>query len=169
MYTIGVEDLDADVTPTDIVNLEKQNKMSLTDSMVDNSTNQYIIIRKKKDVLAAIFMLDSRGLDCYNSIGYCGPSLEVSQWFNEQMAKITKLWKFIKVLVQLHTPLQETLLFQNNQRPKGTMNDTQIGCSSLNSGLYNISRKYQENIIGIFFGHDHDNDWEVKSHNILLS
>jgi len=39
MYTIGVEDLDADVTPSEIVNLEKQNKMSLTDSMVDNSTN----------------------------------------------------------------------------------------------------------------------------------
>jgi len=39
MYTIGVEDLDADVTAEDILKLEKQNKMSLTDSMIDNSSN----------------------------------------------------------------------------------------------------------------------------------
>lgn len=39
MYTIGVEDLEAGLTPKQIIELDQKNNLSMTDSMFDDSTN----------------------------------------------------------------------------------------------------------------------------------
>jgi len=50
--------------------------------------------------------------------------------------------------------------FNNNLR--GTIIQDDVSCSALNSGLFTVSMKYKEMVKGMFYGHDHNNDYEYE-------
>ena len=68
-----------------------------------------------------------------------------------------------------HIPLQEFAVACTNQRAAlfGTRSEA-VCCADMNSGLFS-AMKEQGDIMGIFCGHDHDNDYAVNWYNILLA
>ena len=54
----------------------------------------------------------------------------------------------IKVFTFFHIPLPETLTMLNNKKPFGKINLDEVACSTLNTGIFTISKKYGKNIAG---------------------
>lgn len=58
-------------------------------------------------------MLDSGSDNCYDTPGYCGPTVETTQWFQEQVEMLVEIDNNIAIHVFMHIPMQEMLLMNN--------------------------------------------------------
>jgi hypothetical protein len=80
--------------------------------------------------------------------------------------------KSVSALLFIHIPLPEYLDAVNAQPPDGLVGNfrekSRICCSGFNSGMFD-ALKQTGDIIGVFCGHDHDNDFVTVWQDILLA
>ncbi len=119
-----------------------------------------------------LYFIDSNAYSTISDVkGYDFVRFDQIAWYREQSAGITKQNGGVPVpaLAFLHIPVPEfgQAASEENARFVGTRKEG-CGCSRLNSGLF-TSMKEMGDVLSIFAGHEHDNDYAVAWHGILLA
>ncbi|MEG1685399.1 MAG: metallophosphoesterase family protein [Bacteroides sp.] len=125
----------------------------------------------KKDV-AVLYCFDSNQ---YSTIpeakGYDYIKSDQIKWYQQRSEQFTHANGDIALpsLAFFHIPLQEFNQAATNENASLYGIRREKACSSyLNSGLFKVMKK-QADVMGIFVGHDHDNDYAVNWQGILLA
>ena len=145
MLTIGNSDLESNLTPKQIIELDQLNPYSLTTSFTpDESTNYYTIISANTKVILIIFMIDSTGWYCsqyqFNTPQECGVSIQTVKWVDTTLANVLSHSPFAKAFIFMHNPLHESVYGYHNGG-KGHLFGDFVSCPDLNSGLFNVIKK----------------------------
>lgn len=162
-YTFGNHDDQANINRQQIVELDMQNKMSLTkfNGEVTGATNYVVnILSEKNDnVAASLWMLDSNDENCdglYNSWG-CIEEDEI-KWYEKETAKLTEdLGYTPNGFAFFHIPIPEYRDMYNWNQTYNARNEG-VNCPKKNTGFFK-SLKTLGNIKAMFCGHDHNNDY----------
>ena len=121
---------------------------------------------------ALLYCMDSHSMSQLKGIdGYAWLTFEQVEWYRRQSRKFTADNGGIPVpsLAFFHIPLPEY------NQASATEDDIMIGtrmetaCSpKLNTGMF-AAMKECGDVMGVFVGHDHDNDYSVIWHDVLLA
>lgn len=148
--------------------------LTTTEENVSGYSNYILKIKSNKQDkdAAIIYCFDSNSSSTVKDvIGYGFINFDQIAWYRENSKKITSNneGKTIQSYAFFHIPLLEYNQAVENQYSTITGTRMEAVCASgLNSGLF-ASMKEMGDIKGIFVGHDHDNDYAVYWHNILLA
>lgn len=103
--------------------------------------------------------------------GYDHIKLDQIQWYINKGKEYAKKNdnEMLPSVAYFHIPLPEFAEAVSNQNASmyGIRRE-KVCCPNLNSGLF-TAMKEQGDVMGIFVGHDHDNDYAVSWYNILLA
>lgn len=125
------------------------------------------------DVKAILYFFDS---NAYTKDGdkaelgdYDWIKFDQINWYREVSKKYTKLNdnQPLPALAFFHIPLPEYDLIKKNPTTIGDR-DEQVCSPKINSGLYNAFLE-SEDVMGMFVGHDHNNNYIGKLNNICLA
>lgn len=150
--------------------------MTTTVAGIDGDSNFDLPIyskdgRKVESVIYGLDSHDSSRLTKAGVKGYDYIQRDQIDWYIATSKKYTKEngGTPIPSIAFFHIPLQEFAVACTNQRAAlfGTRSEA-VCCADMNSGLFS-AMKEQGDIMGIFCGHDHDNDYAVNWYNILLA
>lgn len=111
-------------------------------------------------------LLEEQGVGGYDYI-----HLDQINWYVETSRAYTKqnAGTPVPALAFFHIPLPEYNLAAQNENTTLYGIRREKACSpELNSGLF-AAMKEQGDVMGVFVGHDHDNDYAVNWYNILLA
>ena len=87
------------------------------------------------------------------------------EWFRKSSQELYNLHKrIIPAVGFVHIPPQETMTSWYSRTCYGT-NDEKICCQSQNTGLFAAIIE-QKNIKGLYYGHDHHNDFQCNYHDV---
>lgn len=172
--TFGNHDTETDIPKKEIFKIIQENPYNMTYDAnksiaglgnctlpiksSDNRTNKWII-----------YLFDSHAYsqDTLRSKGYDWIKNNQIQWYRENSKVYTRINNNpISSLAFFHIPLPEFEMVRNKKATVG--NTSEAVCSpSLNSGLF-ASFVEMKDVIGVFVGHDHNDDFVGTSNNICL-
>lgn len=115
---------------------------------------------------AALYCLDSHATAKVKECGkYAWLELNQIEWYKTVSDSLGR----IPGLMFFHIPLPEMSYADTNDKISvvGTMRE-KICCPELNSGMFSAIKE-QGDVRGIFFGHDHDNDFAAAYYGVLLA
>lgn len=174
--TFGNHDDEQGLSRTQLFDIIKTIPYNLTDSAtgVGGATN-YILPLKSSDGkknAAALYCLDSHSYSQIDGIGgYDYIKFDQIQWYRENSRKFTRQngGKPLPSLAFFHIALpeynqaaaDETAILVGTRKEKAC-------APQLNSGMF-ASMKEMGDILGVFVGHDHDDDYAVFWKGILLA
>ncbi|MFB9330207.1 metallophosphoesterase family protein [Paenibacillus aurantiacus] len=118
---------------------------------------------------AAVICLDSGSYAPSEIGGADWIKADQIQWFREECSRIKQYASsptLPPTLAFFHIPLPEYLHMWTNQVCYGDKFEN-VGSSKVNSGLF-AAMLQEENVIGVFVGHDHVNDFQGKLYGIRL-
>lgn len=118
------------------------------------------------EAAAALYFLDShRGSKLKRTGKYDWLKKEQILWYKAASDSLGR----IPALMFLHIPLPETAYADASAKSSiiGTMGE-KVCSPDLNSGMF-CAIKEQGDVKGVFFGHDHDNDFAAAYYDVLLA
>jgi hypothetical protein len=103
-------------------------------------------------------MVDSEDSDCEGQEGSGCILPDQIVWYQQLSQSYQNKWnKIIPALAFFHIPLQEYMFMWNDETCYGYNNDT-VSCQALDTGFF-AAAKEQQDIQGMFVGHNHGNDF----------
>lgn len=123
----------------------------------------------KDKVEALLYCIDSNDYQSNKLYGaYDWIHFNQIEWFRQQSAKFTEAngGKPLPALAFFHIPLPEYKEIVGDGRTYGTANEGIAG-SKINSGMFASFIEAQD-VMGVFVGHDHDNDFIGMNKDIAL-
>lgn len=125
----------------------------------------------KKDA-ALLYCMDSRSYSPLKDVkGYAWFTLDQINWYRQQSEayKIQNGGQLLPALAFFHIPLPEynTAASDENAILRGVRME-EACAPKINTGMF-AAMKLQGDVMGVFVGHDHDNDYAVMWKNILLA
>lgn len=122
-----------------------------------------------EEVKNVIYVLDSHDYPKYKFDGYYDwIHTDQVAWYRQQSQQFTAAngGKPVPSLAFFHIPLLEVAEIRHNDNTVGNMLETDAS-AEVNSGLF-VNMYEQGDIMGIFVGHDHGNDFVGVHHGIAL-
>lgn len=175
-FTFGNHDDEQGLTRKQLFDIIRTIPYNLTDSVAGVSgASNYIIPLKsadgKKDA-AILYCLDSHSYSQINGIGgYDYIKFDQIQWYRENSARYTQQngGTPLPSLAFFHIALPEYNQAASDETAILTGTRKEKACApQLNSGMF-ASMKEMGDILGVFVGHDHDDDYAVFRKGILLA
>jgi len=120
---------------------------------------------------AMLYFLDSgRHSDRQLSDGYAWLTFPQIVWFRDQTARITAAnhGRPLPALAFFHIPFPEFITAYLEPGKKIGVRGEDGGCPLINSGMF-AAMLETRSVMGVFTGHDHDNDYAVSYHGICLA
>jgi UDP-2,3-diacylglucosamine pyrophosphatase LpxH len=126
------------------------------------------IVSADNQVQAALYFLDT-GENAEHSIGgYEWIRRSQMNWYAEQSDRLkAENHKLVPALMFCHIPMQEFIMVWDTQTCYGQKNE-RVACAQVNSGFFTTMVE-QGDVMGVFVGHDHTNDYWGCLHGIRLS
>lgn len=125
-----------------------------------------------KNNAALLYCLDSHSMSTLKGEdGYAWLTFEQVAWYRAQSQQLAAAnqGKPLPALAFFHIPLPEYNTATTHEEAVMIGTRMEAACSpKLNSGMF-TAMKEGGDVMGIFVGHDHDNDYSVMWHNILLA
>lgn len=174
--TFGNHDDELGMTREELYQLIKQIPYNVTSTTpgISGVTNYILPVSSchTDSVAQVLYLFDSNSYSQINGVkGYAFIDFNQIQWYCEQSKKFTAQNQDTPVpsLAFFHIPLPEyNQASQTEQAPVFGIRKERACSSQLNSGLFAAMKKMGD-IQGVFVGHDHDNDYAVMWHDILLA
>lgn len=171
--TFGNHDTEADISKPAILKLLQENKYNLTsntDKKLSGVGNCALpVFASKGNAMPwAIYLFDSHAYTNDTTLGYYDwIKNDQIQWYRKQSEAYShKQGKQIAALAFFHIPLPEFELVRNQKNVSGSV--VESVCSPLiNSGLFS-SFVEMGDVMGVFVGHDHNNDYVGELAGISL-
>ncbi|MGV8963576.1 MAG: metallophosphoesterase family protein [Candidatus Saccharimonadaceae bacterium] len=172
----GNHDDEYDKNRVELYDYIVKKKNSLMPVREKNVAPDYVItVKSSKDKsynAALLYFIDSNSYSKIKSIpGYDWIKFNQIGWYREQSEMFSKQNKDtpLPALAFFHIPLTEYLdaVIEQKNRMIGTRGET-VSCATTNSGMF-TSIKECGDVMGVFVGHDHDNDYAVMYKDILLA
>lgn len=171
--TFGNHDTETDISKPDILKILQENKYNLTfnaGKALSGTGNCSLPIfsSEGKTMPWAIYFFDSHAYTNNSTHGvYDWIKNDQIQWYRKQSAVYTrKQGKAVSALAFFHIPLPEFEQARNQQTVTGSTEE-QVCSPSVNSGLFS-SFIEMDDVIGVFVGHDHNNDYVGSLADISL-
>lgn len=143
-----------------------------TINKVDGVLNSAICINNGKNENAAIlYVMDSNAYSTLAQVkGYGWFSSSQINWYKEESIKLKKSnMDTLPALAFFHIPLPEYSIAFNDLRHKRIGVRYEAECSrAINSGMY-AAMLESGDVMGVFVGHDHVNDYLVDYYDIALA
>lgn len=121
---------------------------------------------------AVFYCMDThRGSKLKDVEGYAWLDFDQIDWYKQESAKFIKSngGQPLPALAFFHIPLPEYTLAEADERNMLIGLKGEEACApKLNSGMF-TAMKEQGDVMATFCGHDHDNDFAVMCHDILLA
>ena len=171
--TFGNHDTESDLSKLNILKLLQKNKYNLTsnaDKKLSGVGNCSLPIfsSKGKSMLWAIYLFDSHAYPKDTIMGtYDWIKNDQIQWYRKKSAAYTaKQGTVVSALAFFHIPLPEYEYVRNQKSTLGSIEES-VCSPSMNSGLF-CSFVEMGDVLGVFVGHDHNNDFVGTAANICL-
>ena len=172
----GNHDDEYDHTRQEMYDYIQKKKGAIMPVRVSEKAPDYVIPIKSshsEKVEALLYCVDSNAYPHHieGLTGYGWIEKEQIDWYREVSHQFTAEngGNPLPALAFFHIPVPEfrDALAFGNQRVFGVKCEG-IACARLNSGFY-LAAKECRDIMGMFVGHDHDNDYAVMYHDIMLA
>lgn len=168
----GNHDAEAGVTREQLLAIQQEHKLCLSAAgpAEINGLGNYVLRVKPfsgdKDA-AVLYFMDS-GISAPEEIGgYAWIRHSQVDWYSRQSGELAEqAGGPLPALAFLHIPLPEYNEVWQGQWVKGTKGE-KVECAKINSGLFTAMIE-RGDVVGVFAGHDHDNDYIGKLHGIHL-
>ncbi len=145
------------------------NELNKADELADM---QITVLSSGGDKAAAmLYCMDSHDYSKIEGIGgYDWFRREQVDWIYDSCMKVTKkAGKSLPSLAFFHIPFPEFGIAWNNQENVRVGVRNEVECAGkINQGMF-AAMVESGNIMGVFCGHDHDNDYVVAEHGIALA
>lgn len=171
--TLGNHDTETDLSKASTLELIQKNKFNLTynaDKKLSGVGNCAlpILSSEGKSMPWAIYLFDSHAYPKDTIMGtYDWIKNDQIQWYRKQSAAYTaKQGKTVSALAFFHIPLPEYEYVRNQKSTLGSIEES-VCSPSINSGLFS-SFVEMGDVLGVFVGHDHNNDFVGTAANISL-
>lgn len=171
--TFGNHDTETDLSKSQILELLQGNKYNMThnaDKRLSGVGNCSLPVfsSEGKEMPWAIYLFDSHAYPNNSALGtYDWIKNDQIQWYRKQSsAYARKEGKSINALAFFHIPLLEFEQVRNQKTTFGSI-DEPVCSPSINSGLF-LSFVEMGNVIGVFTGHDHNDDYVGQLAGICL-
>lgn len=171
--TFGNHDTETDLTKAQILKLLQKNKYNMTHNARENMNGSGtcslpILSEKGSATTGAIYLFDSHAYTQDKKYGvYDWIRNDQIQWYREQSdVYAQKAGKPVPALAFFHIPFPEFELIRKKETALGCI--VEPVCSpNINSGLF-ASFVEKNDILGVFVGHDHNNDYVGTLADICL-
>ena len=172
----GNHDDEYDQTRVELYDHIAKKKNSVMPLREKDVAPDYVITVKSSDDskknAAILYCIDSNAYSKIKSVpGYDWIKFDQIGWYREQSKKFTEENNNTPLpsLAFFHIPLPEYLdaVLEQKNRMIGTRGET-VSCATTNSGMF-TSIKECRDVMGVFVGHDHDNDYAVMYKDVLLA
>ena len=171
--TFGNHDTEADISKPDILKFLQKNKYNLTTnadkklSGVGNCSLP-ILSSEGKTMPWAIYLFDSHAYPKDTILGtYDWIKNDQIQWYRDQSAAYARQeGKPVPALAFFHIPLPEFEQVRKQKTVLGSI-DEPVCSPSINSGLFSSFIEMGD-VLGVFVGHDHNNDYVGQLAGICL-
>ena len=171
--TFGNHDTETDLSKASTLKLIQKNKFNLTynaDRKLSGVGNCSlpILSSEGKAMPWAIYLFDSHAYPKDTIMGtYDWIKNDQIQWYRKQSAAYTaKQRKTVSALAFFHIPLPEYEYVRNKKSTLGSIEES-VCSPSINSGLFS-SFVEMGDVLGVFVGHDHNDDYVGTAANICL-
>jgi len=171
--TFGNHDTETDLSKQAMLELLQKNKFNVTYNAEKNlsgvgNCSLPILSSEGKSMPWAIYLFDSNAYTNDSTRGYYDwIKNDQIQWYRKQSAAYKrKNGKAIPALAFFHIPLPE---FEDVRKQKATIGSIEESAASprMNSGLF-TSFVEMGDVMGVFVGHDHNNDYTGIWYDICL-
>ncbi len=171
--TFGNHDTESDMSKPDILKLLQGNKYNLTSnadkklSGVGNCSLP-VLSSEGKTMPWVLYLFDSHAYTNDSTLGYYDwIKNDQIQWYRKQSATYTgKNRKCLAALAFFHIPLPEFELVRNQKNVFGSSEEP-VASPRINSGLFSAFVEMGD-VMGVFVGHDHNDDYVGSLSNICL-
>jgi hypothetical protein len=172
--TLGNHDAEPDVTRNQIFELLKGKPFFVGEKGPElYGCGNYALAIKSSDgksVAAVVYCLDSNDYPKNKRIGhYDWIQFNQIDWYRKTSDRFTASNRQspLPSLAFFHIPLLEFNNLVNKESTLGSKNE-EVASSEINSGLF-ASMVEKKDVMGVFVGHDHDNDFIGITHDIALA
>lgn len=174
--TYGNHDDEQGFSREELLKLMKDIPYNITSTTkkLSGVTNYILEVKdsNQKNTAEVLYIFDSHSYSQIEGVeGYDYIKTDQIEWYKKESKNFTKRnnKKPIKSLAFFHIPTPE-FTAATYIKPKEIVGNRQEGICApkLNSGLFSAIKE-QEDIRGIFVGHDHDNDFAVEWCGVLLA
>jgi len=167
--TLGNHDDEQNLTREQLYNVARSVKGNI---QPDNQTDFVLRVNSKDKEDALLYVFDSHSYSKLPNVkGYDWIKASQIEWYRQLSNKETSANnnKPLPALAFFHIPLPEYAEAASTQSSilRGVRMEAAC-CPKLNSGLF-TAMKEQGDVMGMFVGHDHDNDYAVMWYDILLA
>ncbi len=175
--TLGNHDDEQGVTRSDLADLIIQypyNVNKITDGLQTNLNNALHIYGSKKgmNIESIVYLFDSNSYSTLNGVGgYGWITSETIDWYKKQSLSFTinNNMQPIPSVAFFHIPLPEYVTAFGDETNVRFGERLEKECApELNSGMF-LAMKEMRDILGVFTGHDHVNNYIVDYYNIALA
>lgn len=174
-FTVTLGNHDAEyLTKDSIYNILLQSPMYVGDKGPENlhgCGNTAIVVEGSDGTPAgAIYMIDSNDYQPFQKLGhYDWIHFDQIAWFRDKVEELARgnNGKPLPALAFFHIPLMEYGEVINDDKTYGNMHEGAGAPGGLNSGLF-ASVAEMSAVMGIFTGHDHDNDYVGMTKDVAL-
>lgn len=170
---MGNHDPEQDLSRSEIADLITATRRSLNIKDAKGLCDVALEIKPSKDNVASalVYCMDSNDYSKIDTVkGYGWFSFDQIQWYRQTSAQYTLKngGKPLPALSFFHIPLPEFLQAYKNERnsPVGIRLEDECP-ASVNSGMF-ASMLECGDVMGVFVGHDHDNDYLASLYGIAL-
>lgn len=169
VVTLGNHDDEQNLTREQLYNVARSVKGNI---QPDNQTDFVLRVNSKNKEDALLYVFDSHSYSKLPNVkGYDWIKANQIEWYRQLSNKETSANnnKPLPALAFFHIPLPEYAEAASTQSSilRGVRMEAAC-CPKLNSGLF-TAMKEQGDVMGMFVGHDHDNDYAVMWYDILLA
>lgn len=176
VVTFGNHDDEQGMSRKELMDVLYKIPYNLTDTVAGLSGESNVILKvassKGNNNAAILYCIDSNSYSSVDGIGgYDFIKPDQIEWYRQNSKEFTKQNGGMPVpsLAFFHIPLPE---FRSAATTEGcSMIGTRMEKScppELNSGFF-TSIKQMKDVMGVFVGHDHDNDYAVNYHGVMLA
>ena len=172
--TFGNHDYEQGLTKKQLLDLIKKVDCNLTNTVkgLSGESNAVLEIKHNEtDKLAAVlYCFDSHAYSKIKGIGgYDYIKHDQINWYLEKSQRYADRNGLLPTLLFCHIPIPEYAQAKNKKKTVVFGNKAEGECApALNSGLFS-AMKQQGDVLGMFVGHDHNNDYILNWHGIALS
>ena len=176
--TLGNHDDEQGVTRSEIAELITQypyNINTLRDDGMTFNLNTVLQIYGSKNGMkteSTVYLIDSKAYSTINRVGgYGWIPTETVDWYKKQSLSLTVKNNMLPIpaVAFFHIPLPEYEIAFDNEKNVRFGERLEKECApKLNSGMF-LAMKQMRDVIGVFTGHDHVNNYIVDYYDIALA
>jgi len=174
VYEFGNHDWEQGLSNRELYAIARQVPNALMPNLDDETELDHILKIQSHDgkkTAAAIYCMDSHAYPAKKGRGtYAWLTPEQVMWYKAQSKKLSQEndGAPLPALAFFHIPVPEFHDAVKNERATFIGNRRETVCSpEYNTGMFTAMSEAGD-VMAIFVGHDHDNDYTVMWHNILL-